>query len=125
MCPFDTGSAPNISPAGYNASLNEDEVVDFRCTVTRDTISVVWFINGTSAAQLGQEALAVRGITQSITLITEDNSTFVVIKVQARAENDYTTLECLATSPDYVTVKSEEVLFRVQGTCVIYDMYTT
>ena len=90
-------------------------MVEFRCILTSDTINGFWLINGTSVAQLGQEALAEWGIIYSDTLITEDHSTFIVIRVQARAENDYTIVECVALSPDYVAVKSEEVLFRVQG----------
>ena len=100
-------------------------MVNFSCIVASDTISVLWFINGFTVAQLGEEALAERGITPTDTLITEDDSIFVVIRVQARAENDNTTLECVALPPDYVGVRSEAVLFRVQGTCVIYNMYTT
>ena len=90
-------------------------MVEFRCVVASDTISILWFINGFTAAQLGEEALAERGITYSDTLITEGDSTFIVIRVQARAENDHTTLQCVALSPDYVGVRSEVVVFRVQG----------
>ena len=97
-------------------------MVDFRCVVASHTISVFWLINGSTTALLGQEALAERGITYSDTFITEGDSTFIVIRVQARAENDYTTLECVALSPEFVPLRSEVVVFRVQGN--IFHMHT-
>ena len=90
-------------------------MVEFRCIVASDTINGFWNINGFTAAQLGEEALAEWGITYSDTLITEGDSTFVVIWVKARAENDNTTLECVALSPEFIPLRSEVVLFRVQG----------
>ena len=92
--------------------------------MANDTINAFWLINGFTVGQLGQEALAERGITYSDTLITEDDSTFVVIRVQARAENDYTTLQCVALSPEFVLLRSEVVVFRVQGTKLLYTNTT-
>ena len=103
-------SLPRISPKGYNTSLSEDVVV-FRCIVALDTFSVIWSINGVADDQLEEG----QGITPNSNLVTEGDTTFATISVQARAENDNTTLECVAISPDLIAARSEGVLLQVQG----------
>ena len=56
-----------------------------------------------------------RGITPNNNLVTEGDTTFVTISVQARAENDNTTLEYVAISPDLMGARSDGVLLQVQG----------
>ena len=89
--------------------------MQFRCITTSDTDNIVWYINGKSAAQLGQEILAEHGITYSDTLITDDDVIYVVINVETNAENDNTTLDCVAISPDLIGARSEGILLQVQG----------
>ena len=104
-------SLPRISPKGYNASLSEDVVV-FRCIVALDTFNVIWTINGVSDDQLEDD----QGITPNNSLVTEGDTALAVLSVQARTENDNTTLECVAVSLVLVGIRiSEGVLLRVQG----------
>ena len=103
-------SLPRISPKGYNASLGEDVVV-FRCIVALDTFSVFWSINGVADVQLEEG----RGITPNNSLVTEGDTAFATVSVPARAENDNTTLECVAISPDLMGARSEGVMLQVQG----------
>ena len=78
---------PYITPDGYNTSLGQGPV-EFRCFVPSDTFTVDWVINGERLVTIGEE----RGITEHF----NDGDTSHVVTVEARAENDNITVECLA-----------------------------
>ena len=102
-------SLPYISPGGYNASLN-GAAVQFTCIMSSNVDIVAWRINGNTSDDIGQDVLAERGITYS------DNTADPVINIEPRAENDNTTISCIAIVLVPVQVlESSEVVFRVQG----------
>ena len=84
---------PYITPDGYNASLGQDPV-EFRCVVPSKTFIVNWVINGEPLQSIGEE----RSIT-----------------VEATAENDNITLECLAVFRDTAPASSGEIMLHIQG----------
>ena len=102
-------SLPYISPGGYNASLN-GAAVQFTCIMSSNTDAVIWRIDGNPSGDLGETVLAERGITYS------DNTEDPVINIEPRAENDNTTISCIAVVLVPIQVfESSEVVFRVQG----------
>ena len=105
-------SLPRISPKGYNASLTEDIV--FRCSVALDTFTMFWIINGVAGDQLEED----QGITPNNNLVTEGDTAFATISVQATAENDNITLGCVAVIHSSLAY-SEVILFRFQGNYIM------
>ena len=76
-----------------------------------------WIVDGVSAAQIGHTVLAAQGITYNDAVITEANRTFAVINIEPRAENNNTTLGCVAVifGSEPLILESSEVVLRVQG----------
>ena len=104
MCTGET--LPYITPDGYNAFLGQDSV-EFSCVVPNETFSVLWVINGQPLDIVGEQM----GI---IAQFRESDMTYVVT-VEARAESDNITLECLAVFLDALPARSEEILLHIQG----------
>ena len=116
-CIFITGKTPPyIIPDGYNASLGQ-RPVEFRCVVPSTAFSHAWFIDGESLdiLHVGEDTPEERGITFNNTLIADGNITYVVMMVEARAENDNITLECLAVFRDTAPASSGEIMLYIQG----------
>ena len=90
--------------------------MEFRCVVPSTTFSRAWFIDGESLdiLHVGEDTPEECGITFNNTLIPDGNITYVVMMVEARAENDNITVECSASFSSIVAF-SEEVLLRIQG----------
>ena len=85
----------------------------FRCIVPNDIIRVEWMINGISAST--EDGLLERGITYNDTLRTNNGTRFSIIRIEARAENNGTKLQCAALTSDSGN-RSQIVLLLVQGT---------
>ena len=116
-CVFITGrTPPYIIPDGYNASLGQ-RPVEFRCVVPSTAFSRTWFIDGESLniLRVGEDTPEERGITFNNTLIADGNITYVVMMVEARAENDNITVECLAVFLDALPARSGGILLHIQG----------
>ena len=77
------------------------------------TRTVLWFINTVSVFET-EENLRERGISFITARRVEENSTYVSIFIQPKAENDNTTIQCEAITNTGL-LKSPEVVFRVQG----------
>lgn len=114
MCYYTEETLPYITPDGYNASLGQNSV-EFTCFVPSETFTVAWIINGESQTVIGEEILRGRGITARNTLVTDGNKTYVLMTVEARAENDNITLRCLVVIIGIAPVYSEEILLDIQG----------
>ena len=81
--------------------------MEFRCVVPSETFSVDWVINGERLHTIGEE----RGITEHFHV----GDMSYVVTVEARAENDNITLECLANFLDALPARSGEILLHIQG----------
>ena len=106
ICTCTGETVPHIKPDGYNASLGQDPI-EFRCVFPNETFSVEWVINGRRVGAVGEE----RGITEQI----RDGDLADTVVVEARAENDNITLECLTFFLDALPAYSEEILLYIQG----------
>ena len=107
-------AVPLVIPDGYNANLNENEV-EFKCLAPAITVTfLVWYIDGSSTAEIAEEKLVERGIRYSTILRVDGDTDYAFIFIDSRTENDNTTIECHAFSR-HGFVGSYEILFRVQG----------
>ena len=81
--------------------------MEFRCVVPNETRFVEWVINGEPLDTIGEE----RGITERFRVGDMSH----VVTVEARAENDNITLECLAIFRDTAPASSGEIMLHIQG----------
>ena len=100
---FSTSTA--LTPLGFNASLNSNTIITFRCTI-EGTIAN-WRVNGVSPGAVGV------GINAGPALQSGD---FIArnLSVPTLKENDNITIECF-TLIQNVFSASPSVIFRVQG----------
>ena len=89
-------------------------MVELKCLLPSGTRIVLWFINTVSVFETEEENLRERGISFNTARRVEENSTYVSIFIQPKAENDNTTIQCEAITNTGL-LKSPEVVFRVQG----------
>ena len=88
--------------------------MEFRCIVPAEIIGVLWYIDGKSFSDDGEETLEERGIVSNTSRFTYDDISFFISTVEARNENGNITLECLVISYDALA-RSEGTLLRIQG----------
>lgn len=110
---------PIIDPAGYNASIIEEEV-ELRCVVPADASSFLWIINGSSNLTLREPGIRQGNISKN------GDHQISSIFIKTIIENNNTTLQCNATfiSSPFVLI-SEKVIFRVQGKCIFWILVNT
>lgn len=103
-----------ITPRGYNASLDPDASFIFQCDVT-GADDVQWLVDGVSPSR--QEIIN-RGILveNAVIIVNEVTGSFRQnISITRNDANKNTTLVCIADSFTLNDIRSDPVLFQVQG----------
>ena len=106
-----TDLVPVISPPGFNASEDAEAVVVFRCSVS-DSADPTWLINDTPTSYHVQGD---RGIYWDESVKIENETTYIEIRIRPTSQNSGTHLQCRVILPSDTVLRSQKVLFRVQG----------
>lgn len=115
IIPSTANNLPRISPDGYYATVNEEDVVEFKCLVPDDAYDLTWFINGISSYEIGEQTLADRGVRFTNTFVREDGKKYAEIEIVRNLENNSTKLQCYAHIIGKNSLESATVVFGVQG----------
>ena len=105
-----SGTLAALHLTSFNASLNSSAHIRFGCTVAGAN-RADWVVNATS---FDEERIVSRGITVVSTSLG-DGAFETNLSIPARAENNNTRIECIATNFSDTSFHTPPALLRVQG----------
>ena len=97
-----------------NATLSGNKT-EFKCKLPSDVFSLTWFINGTSAVEIGEHHLIEQGILYESTLNEENGAKYGCIYIQPTLENNSTEIQCVANTLGAAPLASDIVVLKLQG----------